>query len=319
MNYYFAPLEGITGWLYRQAYHTCFQPLDKYFSPFLSPNREKGLSSRDQKDVLPEHNEGLYLVPQILTNRADDFVRAARLLKEYGYREVNLNLGCPSGTVVSKFRGSGFLAKPRELNNFLDEIFYYLDLKISVKTRIGKDSPEEFAYLLEVFNRYPLEELIIHPRIQQDHYRNHPNLSVFRTAFADSRSPVCYNGDLFTQTDVKNFSSNFPEAKTIMLGRGLIANPALTRELAGGKPLEKAELRGFLDRLFTGYRGILYGDRAVLSKMKELWHYMIFLFDDPVPFAKQIRKSQTAASYEDAVNALFRERDLTPGGGYLPC
>jgi len=318
MNYYFAPLEGVTGWFFRQTHHACFQPMDKYFSPFLSPNRETVLTDREKNDILPEHNQGLVLVPQLLTNRAEDFIRAARLLQEYGYREINLNLGCPSGTVVSKFRGAGFLSKPQELNNFLDEIFYYLDVRISVKTRIGKNSPEEFAGLLEIFNCYPLEELIIHPRIQQDQYRNHPNLSVFREALAGSRNPVCYNGDLFTAKDCQDFSAAFPTVETLMLGRGLIANPALIRELKGGKRLEKADLRDFLDRLFTGYRELLYGDRAVLSKMKELWHYMICLFEEPAPYAKKIRKAQTALDYQDAVNALLRDRELISGGGYLP-
>ncbi len=144
MRYYLAPLEGITTRIYRRAYHDCFRPMDKYFTPFLSPHTKRGFNAKELAEILPENNKGMRLVPQILTNRAEDFLGTAEKLTYYGYGEINLNLGCPSKTVVSKGRGSGFLADPEGLDRFLDEIYSKAKVKISIKTRIGKDDPEEF-------------------------------------------------------------------------------------------------------------------------------------------------------------------------------
>ena len=167
MKIYLAPLEGITGWIFRSAVHECFGGFDKYFVPFIKPNQMGHFSAREKKDILPDHNRGMYTVPQILTNRAEDFLRTAKKLEEYGYSEVNLNLGCPSKTVVTKGRGSGFLAYPEQLERFLDEIFDKCGIRISVKTRLGMDDPREFERLLTIYIRYPMEELIIHPRVQR--------------------------------------------------------------------------------------------------------------------------------------------------------
>ena len=157
MKYYLAPLEGITTYIYRRAYHQHFAPMDKYFTPFLVPHTKKGFSTKEKNDVMPEHSPGMNLVPQIMSNQAESFLHTVEKLKVYGYEEVNLNLGCPSKTVVSKGRGSGFLADPDGLDRFLDEIFKKCDVKISIKTRIGKDDPEEFARLLDIYNQYPVE------------------------------------------------------------------------------------------------------------------------------------------------------------------
>lgn len=188
MKIYLAPLEGITGHIYRTALKECFDGFDKYFIPFISPNQKGHFSTREKKDVLPENNRGVLAVPQILTNQAEDFIETAKKLAEYGYEEVNLNLGCPSRTVVTKGRGAGFLEEPDRLDRFLDEIFKKREWKISVKTRIGMSEPEEFEDLLKIYNRYPLEELIVHPRLQKDFYKNTPNLDVFAMAAEESRN-----------------------------------------------------------------------------------------------------------------------------------
>ena len=211
MKYYFAPMEGITGYIYRNVHHRFFPGVDKYFTPFLSPGSKKTMTPRELRDILPENNQGYTLIPQILTNKSEDFLRLCRDLKEYGYREINLNLGCPSGTVVSKKKGAGFLEYPGELDRFLEEIFSGTDLDISIKTRVGKDDPEEFEELLGIYNKYPLKELIIHPRVQTDYYKNHPNLEVFAQALEKAKVPVCYNGDLFTEELYEDFRKQFPQ------------------------------------------------------------------------------------------------------------
>ena len=315
MKFYLAPLEGITGYIYRNAYDDCFHSVDKYFTPFIAANPHGKCSSREWSDICNEHNTGKTVIPQILTNKSEDFIATARMLQSIGYNEVNLNLGCPSGTVVSKNRGSGFLSKPDDLQRFLEEVFSALDMKVSLKTRIGKDSPEEFARLMEIYNQYPLEELIIHPRIQKDYYKNKPNLTVFKEAFENASVPIVYNGDIFTVKDYHNLLQICPDLSTLMLGRGIIANPGLVGEIITGKMMNKEEFRAFHDRLLEGYKEVLYGDRNVLFKMKEAWFYMNYMFSNVSKYVKKIRKSQNLQDYTIVVDQLFMEQELVPGAG----
>ena len=195
MKYYLAPMEGLTTYNFRTNWNRCYGGMDKYFTPFIS-NRH--MNSRERNDVLPEHNVGMYTVPQILTNKAEEFLSLAEQLAGYGYHEVNLNLGCPSGTVTAKGKGSGFLAHPNELAAFFDEVFSKNPLPVSVKTRLGYETPEEFAALLDLYNRYPIACLTVHPRVRKEKYRGPVHLDAFADALANSRNPVCYNGDLRT-------------------------------------------------------------------------------------------------------------------------
>lgn len=310
MNFYFAPMEGLTRYIYRNAHKTFFNNIDKYFSPFIVANQSNSFKTRELNDILPENNQGIVLIPQILTNNAKDFIHTSKKIKQLGYNEINLNLGCPSGTVVSKNRGSGFLSKKEELDVFLEEIFSEAVTKISIKTRIGKDEPEEFYDLIEIYNKYPMEELIIHPRTQKDFYNNTPNLKVFKDALALSKNPVCYNGDIFTVKDYKEFTTNFQSVKTVMIGRGLLANPGLIGSIKNNTKLEKKLLKDFHDTIYEDYKRILSGDRNVLFKMKELWFHMIPMFSNNAKYAKKIRKSERLYDYEAAVLSLFREQDI---------
>lgn len=317
MLYYFAPLEGITNSIYRNAYHTFFKPMDQYFTPFFVPS-QKGLSARDQKELHLEQNKELTLVPQLLTNRSDDFIKASQQLQDLGFKEVNLNLGCPSGTVVSKRRGAGFLAEPKELQKFLDEIFYSVNINISIKTRLGMKHPSEYESLMKLYNQYPLSQLIIHPRIRQDFYRNHPNLELYRFALSESKSPVVYSGDLFTAKQIHDFCSSFPQTTALMLGRGIIANPGLFEHATEGINLTKEKLWAFHEHLYFRYQEVLFGEKPLLHKMKELWHYMICLFPENSKYAKRIKKAQTCVEFEAAVSSIFRDCSLSEEAGYVP-
>lgn len=313
MKYYLAPLEGVTSYVYRNAYHKHFRPMDKYFTPFIVPHKEKNFSTREKKELSPENNQGLFVVPQLLTNNAEDFLKTANDIVKFGYDEINLNLGCPSGTVVAKKKGSGFLAFPEELERFLDEIFNKADFKISIKTRIGKEDPDEFYRLLEIFNKYPMEELIIHPRIQTDYYKNTPNLEMFEEAYKHSKNHLCYNGDIFTTENFCSFSERFPETDTIMLGRGIIANPALINAIEEGQSLTKETLLSFHNMIYEEYQEISSGERNVLFKMKELWFYMASLFEDSEKLMKKIKKSEKLKDYEKVIQVLFETCDLRKG------
>lgn len=305
MRYYLAPMEGITTYIYRGAYHKYFTPMDKYFTPFLVPHTKKGFSARELNEILPEHNEGMYLVPQILSNDAGSFLQTVKKLEKYGYKEVNLNLGCPSKTVVSKYRGSGFLAKPEELECFLDRIYEEAEAEISIKTRIGRFLPEEFEGLLKIYNRYPVKELIIHPRVQQDFYKNMPRLEVFEEAVKESRNPLCYNGDIFRSEDYRNIHERFPDVPAVMLGRGIIGNPGLLDEITGKNKAEKSRLRAFHDKVLEDYVALSFGDKNVLFKMKEIWCYLDGLFPSDRKLLKRIKKAEKIRDYVAAVDELF--------------
>lgn len=309
-------MEGITGYIYRNLYQEIFHNVDKYFTPFVSPNQNHCLQKKELTDIAPENNQGMFVVPQILTNRADYFTETEKMMQKLGYKEVNLNLGCPSGTVVAKGKGAGFLAKKEELDIFLEEIFSHAVTKISIKTRLGRHKHEEFYELIEIFNKYPIEELIIHPRVQKEYYKNKPNLEIFKEALHMSKNPVCYNGNIFTAKDYQEFTEKFPQVKSIMCGRGSIGNPGLIDEMKEGIFLEKDTLKIFHDRLYRAYQQVLFGDKSVLFKMKEVWYYMIHIFSNYETYAKKIRKVEKCSEYNRIIAKLFQEEEIIRGKGF---
>lgn len=315
MKFYLAPMEGITGHIYRNSYEKYFHNIDKYFTPFIVPNQSVSLKTKELKDLLPQNNKGLNIVPQILTNDADGVILTANKLKQLGYEEINLNLGCPAGTVVSKKRGSGFLAYPEELDKFLDEIYKIDNMKISIKTRLGKERADEFYKLIEIYNKYPLEELIIHPRTREDFYGNTPNLEVFKDALKLSKHSICYNGDIFTLNSYNKIINEFPEVNKVMLGRGILANPGLIGEIKNNEFANKEIIKMFHDEIFENYTILLNEDKNAMYRMKELWGYMSHIFTNNKKYYKKIKKAQKAIDYKNAVNSLFIEQDIIKGAG----
>ena len=308
MNFYFAPMEGVSGYIYRNAYQKYFHNIDRYFTPFIAPKKNHAMSSKEKNDVLPEHNIGMHVIPQILTNQAEYFLHTASVLSEMGYTEVNLNLGCPSSTVVSKKKGAGFLSEPDRLEHFLDDVtkgLERLNMKLSIKTRLGMRDVDEFADLLDLYNEFPLSELIIHPRLQTDLYNNTPNWEAFRQAVQTSTHRLCYNGDLFTLEAYQTFTETFPEIDTVMFGRGILRNPCLLNQIQQGAEVDYHLIRMFHDDLLDGYTEAFSGDRPVLFKMKELWSHMLFLFPQGETFAKKIRKVERINEYKVIAAQLF--------------
>ena len=283
------------------------------------------MNYKEIKDILPEHNKGMHVVPQILTNRAEDFLAIAKELGNYGYESVNLNLGCPSGTVVTKHRGAGFLAVPEELDHFLEEIFADCPLRISVKTRIGINDAGEWERILSIYEKYPMEELIIHPRVQKDFYNNTPDMDAFLYAVENSRHTLCYNGDICSVDDYKAWiqkmegkdrehgsGSTAQHTEHMMLGRGILKNPGLVGELMGHAPITKDQFHAFHDDVLKGYLDVMSGERNTLFRMKELWFYFAKYFTEPEKYVKQIKKTQRVAEYRVIVDNLFREQEWQP-------
>lgn len=307
MKFYMAPMEGITGYVYRNAYNKHYNNIDKYFTPFIT---NKKLSNKELNDILPEHNKNMKVVPQILTNKAEDFLAIAEELRSYAYEEVNLNLGCPSGTVVSKYKGSGFLKLPNELDSFLEEIFSRCSLKISIKTRIGYEDREEWNKLLSIYNKYPVEELIIHPRLRSDFYNNTPDMEAFSYAAQNSNSTLCYNGDIYTSSRFEDIANAYPDLDRIMLGRGILRNPELISCINKNAEYDIDKFKEFHSDILEGYKEIMSGERNTLFKMKELWHYMGTNFTNPDKYMKKIKKANRLTDYETAVNSLLKEQEI---------
>ena len=306
MRYDAAPMEGLTDRVWRQAHQHYFGGADRYYAPFISPPENRVPIKKKMAELAPQANPGAPVIPQLLARDGSLAAWMIGLLRrEMGYTEVNLNLGCPSGTVTAKGKGSGMLRDLEALDRFLYTVFDEAGGPISVKTRIGVTDPEEFGPILEVYNRYPLAELIIHPRVMRQLYRGQADRAAFAAALPSCKAPVCYNGDITTPQDLTSLEAAWPGLAGLMAGRGLIANPALFRMARGGAAPSKEELRGYLTELYTGYTAAFGSATAAISRMKGFWHECIGLFAGTEKLEKQLRKLREPWEYEVTVDQIF--------------
>ncbi len=311
----FAPMEGITGAIYRRLHHQYFPGVDRYYTPFLAPTREHVFTPKMQREYLPEYNEGVPTVPQLLTKSPEDFLWAAGELHAMGYEELNLNLGCPSGTVTAKGKGSGMLADLQVLDAFLDAIFSKAPCPISVKTRLGMENPEEFAAILAIYEQYPISELIVHPRVRKDFYRHPVRMEVFDKI--KTTIPLSYNGGVRIPENYDKVISRWTDLKAVMIGQGLVGDPFLAARIRFAMTGDKARLRSFHDDLFAAYVEQIQNRTNTMKRMKEQWFYLIHLFADSEKHGKRLLKTRTPEEYTLAVDAIFRDLDLleaTTGG-----
>lgn len=315
MKYELAPLEGVTTHVQRSAHRALFTPPDRYFTPFLALTQNHVFSPREKPEIAHTHLDGVPVIPQILANNTVDFLWAADALAQRGFTQVNLNMGCPSGTVVSKGKGAGMLRDTDALRRFLDEMYAKSPVSVSIKTRIGLFDAQEFEEILSVLCDYPVPELIIHPRVRTAFYTGVPDIEAFEHALTRANMPVSYNGDLFSAPDVRAFAKRFPAVQTVMIGRGALANPAIFSELTGGIALERERLKAYCERLEAGYIEEMGAGNA-LGRLKELWIYQIGAFEGVRKQEKAIRKARRIEEYRDAVRSIFETADLAKPAGY---
>ena len=306
MRYYFAPMEGLTDSTYRRLHHRFFPGVDRYYMPFLSPTVHRELTPREARELPKADSVAFHAGPQLLTKVAEDFLWAAEKCRELGYEEVNLNLGCPSGTVTAKGKGSGMLRDPDALDTFLDAIFSQSLLPISVKTRLGLTDPGEFPALLDVFNRYPIRELTVHPRVRKQFYQGVVDMEMFRYAAANSKNPLCYNGDLTSRQDCEKIASAFPQIESVMLGRALVADPGML--LPGGTDVKTLEQ--FHDALLEEYLVLFGGSRNAMFRLKENWSYLLPRFEDSEKLSKRLRKTTDLGEYRAIAAEIFHTLKL---------
>ena len=309
---YSAPMEGMTTYLWRRVHRQIFGGADKYFTPFLSPNDNESFQRKEQDEL--RHNEGMTVVPQILANSARHVLWAARELVEMGYGEFNFNLGCPAGTVTAKRKGAGALRDLPALSAMLEEIFEGLPqgMRLSVKTRVGWESTTEWPEILQVYCRFPISELIVHPRVRKELYRGQAHGELIQNTLAESTVPVCWNGDIFTPQQARELANQAPQLSALMTGRGLMTDPALLRKIRGGAPASKDELRRYHDALYGAYRERMGSDLNAIYRMREMWNYLSGSFLHTGQFLKKVRKARSRQEYFAAVDRLFSESELDP-------
>lgn len=308
MQYYFAPLEGLTDSVYRRLHHKYFPGIDRYYMPFLSPTIHRTLTRKEERELPMADSVDLTAIPQLLTKVPKDFLWAAEKCAERGYSEVNLNIGCPSGTVVSKGKGAGMLADPDGLDRFLDIVFSAAPLPISVKTRVGVNSDEEFPKLIEIFNRYPIKELTVHPRARKDFYNAPIRENAFQYAVENSANRLCCNGDLCCMEDIQAVQERYPQVSSVMIGRGLIGDPGMLSP--GGTTA--AKLEAFHGELLEEYMALFGSARNAMFRLKENWRYLECRFEGGEKLFKRLRKTTDIYEYRSITAEILHSLPLAP-------
>ncbi len=306
-----APMEGVTTRVFRRLHADMFSGTDVYYIPFFTPTVDPGFTNRQMKELDPEVNKGINTVPQLVTSRSADFIWAARDLAALGYKEVNLNLGCPVGPITARGKGAGFLRDLPKLEKFLNEVFAAdLPIAVSAKMRVGWADEKEAEAIAEVISKFPFSLVIIHPRLKVDQYRGPVREHVFAQIRPMFSQPLVFNGDIVTTHDIERLDATYPNLKMVMAGRGFVSDPALFRKYKGGPAASKEELQIFAKGLFEGYAQAFSSYKNALMRMKEHWFYMLNLFEpNPVLFKKLFRCKEVGP-YEDSVKEIFDECDL---------
>jgi len=308
---YLAPIQGTTDRIYRNLFPVYFKGVDTAISPFISTSKKMKPENNLLREFYPDRNTGLPTIPQIMSSSPDDFTRLANALCGMGYGTVNWNIGCPFSLVVKKGRGAGMLCQPDKVESFLEKTMPDLKPKLSIKLRIGLKYPDEVLQLIPIFNRFQIEELIIHPRTGVQMYEGEVNLDIFEQCLNLSKHRLIYNGDINSVRKLEILSKRFKTIDRWMIGRGLLENPFLAEEIKfkTERPYDQKIkiIRTFHDQLLARYLEILSGPSHIVNKMKEIWTYMGGFFEDRKKIQKRIWKTHHRDNYIDVVNKIFDE------------
>ena len=307
---YLAPLRGFTGYIFRNTFTRHFGGFDVAVSPFIPTAPAIRIKNTHLKDVLPANNQGMPIIPQIIGNKPEEFIPLARRLYDLGYERVNWNLGCPFPMVARKLRGSGLLPHPQKIEAFLEASLPFIPNRLSIKARLGRKKTDDILTLLAIFNRFPLDEVIIHPRTGQQMYDGEPNLDMFEKCLELSRHTVVYNGDINDMATFKLFSQRFKTVDRWMIGRGALINPFLPAAIQIGQDnvTDKVKaFKAFYEELFEQYRREFRGPGHLLDRMKGYWTYFSQAFKDGLKIKKKIHRTRKLNRYVEIVERFFEE------------
>jgi tRNA-dihydrouridine synthase B len=311
-SFYLAPLRGITDNIFRNSFEKYFGKFSSLLAPFIPTVKGISVCESHVKDILPDRNDCARLVPQIIGNDPEQFLVLASKIKTLGYESVNWNLGCPFPQITKKKRGSGLLPYPEIIDSFLNQVSRSLQCTLSVKVRLGLNSTSELLKIIPILNRYPLTEIIIHPRTGSQMYSGKVDIEMFEECAAICSHPVVYNGDIFSENDFLRLSTRMPYIKRWMIGRGIVLNPFLLKSLITGDQVKKERdlLFNFHQEIFDKNSKILFGPAHLLGKMKEIWMYLSSCFEDKDSILKQIRKTTTVPGYLEITNKMIKTAEF---------
>ncbi len=304
-----APLQGFTDVTYRNVFSDHFEGVDEAIAPFISTMGEQRLKPSRIKDVVPENNQKMVVVPQILGNVPEDFIFLAKYLYQIGHKRINWNLGCPHSKIAKKKRGSGLLMYPEKIDAFLDIVCSRMPNSLSVKIRLGRKSKDEVSNLLPIFDKYPLEEIILHPRTGEQMYTGTSDHEAFGLALGKSSHQFTYNGDIVDLNSFQAIRDKFPVIQRFMIGRGILANPFLAEDIKQIKVKQNRidRLKNFHDALFNSYQKIFSGPAHLTGRMKGFWSYLGPSFLESRKSLKKILKSNSIKKYQARVDQFFND------------
>jgi len=308
--FYLAPLQGFTEYPFRKAMLAAGTTPSVFVAPFVDAHEYARGKARRLKDILPENNEGITLIPQLLGSNPDELVVLMAWYRELGYSNVSLNLGCPYPMVALKGSGSGLISKPEVVRSILAKLFAtYPDIQLSVKTRLGYLDSREIESLIPVLNEFPLAEVVVHPRIGKQLYKGDADVDAFEKVLPTIKAPVCFNGDILSVTDYLERSKRFPTVSRWMIGRGALQNPLIFNDIKEGKESSPDEILSAMhklhDALFQHYVSALSGNSHLVKKMGPFWEYFSLPFPDRRKAFKKAVKATTADQYRIAANEFF--------------
>jgi len=304
-----SPLQGFTDFRFRNAFNNYFGGIDTYYSPYIRLNGKRIIKPAYERDILPENNVGLEVIPQIITNDADEFLFVANYVQQLGYKELNWNLGCPYPMVTKCGMGSGLINNSEKINEILTEVHSKSDIKVSMKMRLGYENNEEILNVLPILDTFPLKNIAIHARIGKQLYKGGVDLESFQQCIDTTKHKLYYNGDITSVAKFNEMQQRFPSIDHWMIGRGLISDPFLPNMIKNNTtkyPENKIELFSkFHDTLYQQYSESLSGSSHLLIKMYHLWEYFSKQSSNPRKTLKKIKKAKNIRSYEAAVNEIL--------------
>lgn len=304
-----SPLQGLTDFRFRNAFHKYFGGIDTFYAPYIRLNRKLEVKPAYERDIHPKNNVGIELVPQIMTKDEGEFLFVAKYVQQLGYTELNWNLGCPYPMVTKRGLGSGLIRDVTHVDGILKKVHTESDILVSIKIRLGYDSPEEILRILPVLDKYPLKGIGIHARLGKQLYKGAVDLVAFQNCIDNTRHTVYYNGDISSLADYHRMKVRFPGIEHWMIGRGLIADPFLPnmiKQNTAAYPADRIERFGkFHDTLFQEYVQVLSGPSHVILKLFQFWEYFITAFPNSPKGLKTIKKAKSIAAYEEAVRRIL--------------
>lgn len=304
MQVYLAPLQGHTDWIFRESFTQHIAQFDKTFSPFIRVQNEEFYRPSQCNDIIPKNNVFQTPVPQFLGNNVASFKKFETLCQEHGYKEVNINLGCPFSRVVDKNMGSGLLMQPERIAEILKGIFESTNLKVSVKCRLGQNDATEFEQLIPVFNDYPLEEIIIHARLGIQQYKGEVDSESFAQYASQLKHAICFNGDITSIADIHTIKALSPNVERFMIGRGIIQHPFLLAEIRQQELShdEKVKMiRNFHLSVIEYCKQKYSGDLHMLQRFVEFWALHAEAYEDGRKIFKMVKKCNTLSKYEGVI------------------